>query len=210
MNTPKVLGISVIVAVAVAFVFALFGSTPAERVVREVVKQVSLGAIPGDEVSGDRFCVGGVCEYHRTGQCADATSTLFSILNPFSATATVDYIRISGLGATSTIGVVVGTSTTIGENLNALLFNSGVWATTTISTSTTYWRVGPGTGFDTGGASGVISDMHAATSSNRAVIGPTDYVIAKATTTNSGVGYFGGLLGANNQFTCDFTVRFVR
>ena len=206
MENKKVLLIAGVVAIVVASVFTYF--RPANVVVKEIKEIVreQLGAVAGPEDSNDYHCLNGVCEYVRTGQCLDATTTLFSILNPVGATSTIAFIEYWGNSGTTSLGVVMSTSSI--STVAANRFDVNVWATTSIATSTEYYRSGPGLGFDSASKVAPPQDLPA-TSTIFSSIGPTEYLIAKATSSNMGA-LDGGLLGANNAFTCEYRVKFIR
>lgn len=210
METKKVFLIAGVVAIVVASVFTYF--RPANIVVKEIKEIVreQLGAVAGPEDLNDYHCLNGLCEYVRTGNCQDATTTLFSILNPANGTSTLYVDLFSGQNGTSSLAVVFGTSTV--STLALLDFPFGVWATTSISSSTNFFRQGPGPGYN-GGGSTPSPEMLRASTSPITLIGPSEYVHIKATGTNIINGTNGGadgIVNASNVFNCEFKLRFVR
>src|SRR3990167_9205208 len=75
---------------------------PTKEVVREVVKE--LGAIPGTEVSGNEFTVGGLTVVKYRVPFLQATSSLCIVPKPHYATATLAFF-----GAVFNSGVATGT-----------------------------------------------------------------------------------------------------
>lgn len=64
MENIKVIIVSAVVVAVGLTGFALFGPTPSEKVVREIIKEVAkdpaVGAIPGNEVFADDFTINGL------------------------------------------------------------------------------------------------------------------------------------------------------
>ena len=60
-----------------------------EKTVEKVIQE-KLGAIPGVEVSGNYFIVGGVTKYSASQSIAPGTSTACALLKPLNATSTLD------------------------------------------------------------------------------------------------------------------------
>lgn len=53
----------------------------------------------------------GLTVFVSNASCADATTTIFAVINPFKATSTVDYVSVYGKNGTSTaIDLLIGTS----------------------------------------------------------------------------------------------------
>lgn len=74
----------------------------------EMTGDLSVG---GDMNLTDVLQYGGVESDWIEGTCADATTTLFAVANPWSATAYVDKLMLFVTNGTSTVQITVGTST---------------------------------------------------------------------------------------------------
>ena len=145
----------------------------------------------GDDViiTGDSVSVNGVDTRYSRGVFTDASTTLMGVVNPFSATATVDFLQFDQTGvATSTFAVNCGTSTTAyTASPSGSLIDSA-----TVNTST-YLTIANG-------------DMNAGTKSKASiVVGPSQYVVcgvSGAITT--------GITGVNNTFHGYYKIRWIR
>lgn len=149
----------------------------------------------------------GLATLITSGSFADATTTIFAVSNPFSATSTVLCPVIQGQNGTTTIDILVGTST----SSSGLTKNSSVSATllniTTIATSTKFFAssgvtVGPGTGFNSAG-SGTFQTI---------VVGPSEYLVGLATSSYAGSSAIGkqGITNTNNTFSGTYTCEWQR
>jgi len=87
---------------------------PAQKeIVREVVKEVKeLGAIPGIEVSGNEFSIGGFRTLQTRVPFAQGTSSLCTVAKPHFATATLAFF-----GAVFNSGVATGTSVNVSMSI---------------------------------------------------------------------------------------------
>ena len=211
MDKLKTVGVGALVALVVALVVTYFNA-PGAQIVREVVREVTqqLGAVPTlTDVSNGPICIEGYCEWPKSGVCADATTSLVQILNPFGgATATVAYTSVNGYVGTSSLLLMMGTST---AQVGANNFPSGVSATNTLATSTNYVRIGPFR--DSYGLNAYVSGSGSAevvATGSPAIIGPNQYFTITATGTNGSGDSNGGLLGGANLFTCNYAVKFVK
>jgi hypothetical protein len=124
------------------------------------------------------------------GTCAPTgTSTLFAVLNPFGATSTLTFANISGQVGATTSDIFVGTSTTpapagiqvtststatVGQNVFALFSVTGG----SQFFSTAGVTMGPGKGYTAPSGGGYP------TSQKSIVVGPAEYVVGFATSTN--------------------------
>ncbi len=185
----------------------------------------------GDATIGDDLTISGTnlnvntnYEEWSYGSCADATTTIISIVNPFSATSTVDRFIFESSGvATSTYSLFVGTSTVTALPRNTLTFESGAGLVRgfNVATSTKAYFVSGRTtmGIDAYTAGGVFTPA----SQDRIVVGPTQYLLALATSSVPTVGdtgwytvtgYHGGIMGAfmnaSNTFTCTYKIHWIR
>lgn len=141
-----------------------------------------------------------------TGACADATTTVVSVLNPFGATSTVSWVALEGRMGTTSGVLLMGTSTgaAINENLsNAVhprLFNA------TISTSSRFSLTNLRLGVAST-SSGTPEEF-----ATRVQVGPTEYVVVGATgTAASANDLLQESLGednTSNTFQCNYAVNF--
>jgi len=149
----------------------------------EVIDQISdvpkLSAWPGDTL-GEKMCFGELCKWYKSGACFTASTTLFSVKNPFNATSTVSLSSFQITeSASSSIMMEVGTSTTATVGF-ATKYDSGVLVDgVTIATSTNATIIGK----DTLDALGSGELDPGTISVERIVIGPAEYVVGYASTT---------------------------
>lgn len=113
-----------------------------------------------------------------------ATSTQFAQANPFAATSTATFKYLNAVGQATTTTLLVGTSTaTTGRtssNVSATFINLSI-ATSSVVFTAPGVNVGPGTGYTTSGT-GTFRTV---------VVGPTEAVVATATSTAGGAGAAG-------------------
>ena len=152
----------------------------------------------------------GVFEWSDSQACADATSTLASIVNPFRATSTVTHARIDvNESGTTTALLSVGTTSASGIadppvqpnliNLWPVEYGKKGTAITRISTTTPYV--------------GQAAVAYSSTTVSQLVLGPYDKVIFFASGTSTGAtsfNYNGGVVGGNNTFQCRYSVKITR
>ncbi len=114
MNNKIIAGIA-----SVALVLGLAGllpekeSTPVSQdLIRDIVKQVQLGAIPGDEISGNRFTVGGLTFYAESLNTFISASTTCTLRSDPTATSTLLYAwQNYRTGSTSAMFIEAGKAT---------------------------------------------------------------------------------------------------
>ena len=95
METVKNVGTVVIISAIVAggIVFVFNGGT---EVVREIrIPSDQLGAIPGSEIDGNYFTIGGVEFAHITMQAVPTSSAPCVVKNPWNATSTLTFFSAS-------------------------------------------------------------------------------------------------------------------
>src|SRR3990167_1965338 len=99
MNKNIIVGVGVgLMVVVLGIVF--FGKP---RVIERVVEK--LGAIPGNEVQGDEFIVGGVRHIFKRARFNTGTTTMCSIAVPVGASSTITHVGTMVKGvSTSTTG----------------------------------------------------------------------------------------------------------
>lgn len=180
----------------------------------------------------------GLFESVSTGTCADATSTLFAVKNPFRATSTANAIvDISQIGTTSLavgantgtvyLSVATGTPELPGDAVN---YNPQISANTTggfpsfrsiVDTLQLSRAVNGGKPFIDSLA--IASSTVVGTTTGkvafpgRAVVGAFDSVVGFVTGSNIVTGESGktdrpvdAVTNANNTFTCTYKIRFYR
>lgn len=171
--------VSSVVAGVIALIVTLTGGTTT------VVK--NLGSLTGPNINSPWLCVGGICTWHVVGSCSTASSTIFSNQNPWSATSTVSNFVIYGQVSATTTDIMVGTSTSMSAPGNP------VTATTSISAA--FFGMSNLTGGSqffsqagvTVGPNGNYAKPNTGaypTSNASVVIGPSEYIIGFATSTN--------------------------
>jgi hypothetical protein len=135
------------------------------------------------------------------GNFADATTSVFAILNPFSATSTAR-VRVVGQNGTTSTDILVGTST-IGyvpgnANLSSpTLINARV-ATSSAFDSISGIRAGAGAGYQDPGAG----------SYREIVVGPSQYVVGHATSSfAAGTDNILGITNAVNTFSGSYLIE---
>lgn len=131
-----------------------------------------LGGVTADTSIGEQV---------STGSCASATTTIFAVANPFSATSTVRLQSFKGIGNATTTLLYVGTSTASTglalTNVSPTLVNAASVATSTQFITSSGITVGS-LGYLSSG-SGTFPTIS---------VGPSDYIVAFATTTATGAG----------------------
>lgn len=138
------------------------------------------------------------------GTFADATTTLATFQNPYSATSTVDLamVKVTGV-STSTISIHVGTSTTAYPSavtaVSDTLIDGAVVSTSTKAYIVNGANAGPGTGHTSPGTG----------SMTRIVLGPNEYITFYASD-NGGLGGTGGVTNAANTFAGSYAVRITK
>lgn len=154
----KVLGGGVLLLALVILVLGVIFPRPVEITVDMIQEAIQkFGAIPGNEVSGNYFTVGGVERYFESQKNA-TSSVLCSFKNPFpNATTTIERVTVkttSTFGAANTYDIATsttayGTSTpslVYGKSIAANEFEQASWfpkfvASTTASLNTEYTNI---------------------------------------------------------------------
>lgn len=200
MNTKINITIGLAV-LAVVFGVAYLKQTKVEVTVQVPKQELStLGAIPGNTVQ-DFFCINGGCDAVRDGAYANATTTLFSSLNPFGATSTASVVLFTSSGATSSMNYYVGTTTlsSIGTVAAAgkALISTGQVGSSTAATIISGRDTNLGSGQVASG--GVVEIM----------VGPAERITGYVDNPN-GDDDEGGVIGNDNIFSGRFRIDFRR
>lgn len=160
-------------------------------------------------------CQGNACFTYVTGSCNTGTSTLFAILNPFGATSTMTYGKISGLQGATTTDILVGTSTTPAPAANAA---NGVATSSVpayifgmfkVTASAKFYSVA-GLTFGPAAGSGNYHQPSGGTyptSNARMMLGPNDYILGFSTSTAGG-STNGGVAASTVQIPSSCSYRF--
>jgi len=132
---------------------------------------------------GNGSTAGSIGQTVSTGSCNAgayaASTTLFGVVNPFNATSTATLQVITGTGQATTSAVLVGTSTAAVGVASTIM---GVLANFSAATSSPFWTSG-------GVTLGSAGYLTAGSASARTIaVGPTDAVVAFATSTATGAG----------------------
>lgn len=210
MDVKNVLISAGVALLAVVLGLAFLGQ-PSVQVIKETVEK--LGAFPGPSITGDYLSVGGIAAYYRSGSCNDATSTLFTIQNPFRATSTWTYAEVEVTKAATSsatifgsYGISVATSTVTGPASSTIgLIQSAPFANATIGS------VRSGTTFATSTQFAAFQSLFKAgtgtssgTTTLAIVMGPDEYVIGYAT------GTLNAIMDVGNEFACKWGLKFER
>ena len=127
--------------------------------------------------------------------CNTATTTLFSVMNPFLATTTAT-VWMSMTGQATTSSLYVGT-TTVPAVFTASKMSSSLIASSTVTANTPAYVIsGMSTNLGTGQVAAYDTTYGGPIVTTRIVVGPSEYVLGFATSTYTGVGslnYVGGL-----------------
>lgn len=173
----------------------------------------SFGAMPGPNIMSEYLCVGDICTYHLKGAFISASSTMFSIKNPFSSTSTVTFAQLEVSGqSTTSLRLFVATSTTVGVldagiNWGSLINNA------TLATSTM--------GIVTNGITATNTDngaISAGTSQYSIILSPSQYLVGYATTSEtdgtssatSSSNIVGGFMGNNSDWAGKYIIDITR
>lgn len=152
------------------------------------------GAVTTSATSTD---AGGLACKSFSGTFADATTTLFALLNPFGATSSAMYASVEVTTGTTSVALKIGTSTTpyptLASSVSAGLMNAP------IGTSSVERLVTVGNNItDTGVAA------------NSMEVGPGLYITGHASSTNSMADHNGGILGGSNGFSGSYKLQVCR
>lgn len=165
-----------------------------------------LGAIPGTDLPNPS-CQGSLCTAVVDGTCADATTTLAVITNPFSATSTVTLALVNIISpATTTFRLNLATSTLLGfadapGNSTTTGLINRVSLTLAQGTTTLASNVGTELANDSGfgSRSFLVAPRQATTNPNNRLI-----LSAVARGSDS----LAGVTNTNNNFSCKFRAEF--
>lgn len=178
----------------------------------EPVPQVPQEPQPGAQVGPDNpsnyYSDGGVQKFDYLFSCKTATSTMFSLKNPFNATSTLVFAAVSGTNGATTTDFLVGTSTSANP------------AGTAVSTSTLKYNVFGLQGITAGAKFDAVAGVMSAftppsstpypTSQENIIVKPNEYVLGFATSTtpagNGGIASHSLSIPAS----CKGILRFVR
>lgn len=137
----------------------------------------------------------GISQIPITGTCNVASTTLFSIANPFAgtsfATSTVIYGEIYGTNGATTTDIVIGTSTAAGLPMTNT-FSSGLKANflalSSVATSTQFFAIAGEIKYSFAQATTTTALGAAAVQQPSIILGPTDVLYGYATSTYAGQG----------------------
>lgn len=149
----------------------------------------------GDDVNiTDILQYGGVENDWIEGSCADATTTVFSVINPWGANAYVDQVLVSITNGTTTSTFDIGTSSTAyAAPSEAFMDDVSIATSTSILIKNT-----------SGSLSAVYGFTDPGTNSQDIVLWKTgEYINATFTETDG----TGGLTSGNNTFTCTYKIH---
>lgn len=161
------------------------------------------GANAGPESTNEYFCNAGVCTWYKTVGCNTASSTMFSVANPFNATSTASIFMIGTGNATSTTFSVGTTTAAKSSGLALTDISASLVSGALVGTSSPQFTLISGITAPLG--SGQISA--GAGTINEIVVGPTSRVSGFATSTYGNA----GAVGYTPSFTaCRAVVEFHR
>lgn len=142
-----------------------------------------------------------IAQYASVGTCADATTTVVSVQNPFSATSTMRFVALSGTDGTSTIKIFAGTSTTPSVTNQA---SKTVFNTANIATSTGFY-----TSVDsTAGTATFVSANNGGFTS--IIVGPSEYILVSATSTTGSAADQAAITQTGNTFSCTYEMLWTK
>lgn len=199
---------------AVLGIDKLFSNAP-DLSIEDIVDPTFGSVISSDSLQSP-ICVNDLCTYVYSGSFLNATNTLFAIQNPFppvsfngtatttGATTTVAFFTINIDGpATTTMRFMMGTSTVASLDISSgstQISESLISATLATSSTAFYSSITAG-GYPTGGTD-------AGTTFSSIQLGPTEYLVAYASSTNDAAGdYNGGVVGNSNTFSGTYTIE---
>jgi hypothetical protein len=159
----------------------------------------NLGAFPGPETYDDT-AQNGLWTHVTNLNFADATTTIYAELNPFKATSTIDYLRLFGTDATTTIAYQCATSSTPyvdGMGGGANIVNTG-----TVATSTGKYIIAECN-------DPIECDFPSGVTATKWEVGAAEYVVCKVSTQSVTL-YDSGVVGPTNTFKGDIKVRWLK
>lgn len=210
LNTVLVAaGVALIVTVGILTLTLHSESQFAGATVNPVNEPTGLSdlAVSNTASVGTYFCQGGtsctapnLSTFVAVGSCNAATSTTFSVKNPYTSTTTATFEFLSVTGNATTTTITAGTSTV--PSLTAVPATASILNASIATTSQTYFagglttaQYGPGAGF-VGTGAGTTKTI---------VLAPGMYIDAYATTTATA----GGSAGFVPGFTgCTYAISF--
>lgn len=237
-TNKKLIGFGVAILLGVLLLLVVFKPEGQTTVVERVIEKVTGGVLGGvshitDLTLGEDFQLAtstsadniftqdGFATKVVTGTCVDATTTVFSVINPFVATSTVSRVVVDMRTGTSTNYFSIGTSTQIAQNpTNSMSGNTGFASSTKSILSLYTMSSNTSSYIDTS----VRADKLLATStdaepklgvrtegisSGSAIVGPYDYVLGYVTASTTAQ-TLGAITGTSNAFSCTYAVEFKR
>lgn len=143
-----------------------------------------------------------IAERQVIGTCADATTTIFALLNPYSATSTFELRLLTGINGTTSIALYAGSSTTAYAPKNGNVVSTSVVNATPIATSTSFDISG-----GVGAGCGVGCPSAGAGTAIRVLVGPSQYIVGQATSSTAGAyssTELQGITNTTNTFSCTY------
>lgn len=196
----KLLVIALVIVVGLGLVF--IGSLLSGNKTIETIKE-TVGSVTSPYSVGPEFCINGLCEYVAAANFKDATTTIVSFANPYTAgTSTIDFVQLYNTGvATSTYTLICGPTYLAGAtpvDVTAMIY------TANIATSTNF-----GTIVSSSASVGYkFQGMNTTTTASSSVaFGKDQYFVCKAAAqTGSGESFS----GPTNTFDGNFKVKIIR
>jgi hypothetical protein len=169
----------------------------------------------GNITAGGYLSSGGEKDLWTEGTCNDASTTLFSIVNPWTAGAYVDkLILYIDVGATSSADITCGTTTSetgLAADPSDLLIDDYLLATSTAGTATTTVTLMNGLA---GAARSTTGGFGAPGTNSEDIIylRSTERVACYADNTalDANASTAGGFTGNNNQFNCYYKIHSIK
>lgn len=166
-----------------------------------------LGSFPGPDIITDFLCLNGLCQAVRSGTMNDASTTIVSVLNPFGATSTVDYLQLNIDNGTTTALIDCGTSTVSAIVMATASTTKTLIGDVLIATSS----------YDLELVNGVMSPLvgispdfpPGSASRNRIEVAPTEYVICTVSTTSAYPLAVDGWIQGGQIASGTYMVRFI-
>ena len=198
MNKIK-FGLLVVGVIAASVLLSAVFDGPAERVVEKITDK-PVGALTGPVVPYNYQVWGGMMEQYSVGDLANATTTTIALLNPTSATSTIEFFSYNVTGvATTTHTLSCGTSTSPYVAATAKTLVDG---TVEYATSTSYELVN-----GVGSAEGPYS---AGTSEFRIIVKPSEYIVCTVADVAAGTDYTGAFTETTNTYAGKYSIQWKR
>lgn len=212
-STLKKIIVSIALVAVVVFAYFIFGGNSQKFGSTAIPDQQNAesatiaGFFSESIATAGTFFLGGhnsdtytIAQYAQGGVCTDATTTIFSLKNPFSATSSARLVALTGYTGTSTIKLLTGTSTV------AVATPSIVGILSNISTTTA------NSSFYTSSDSiyGPAGYLNSNATSSQMIVGPNEYLLGFATSSTGLAVDTASITQTGNLFNCSYKVLWTK